>query len=310
MKIFRFLKKYWLKSFSIALLCILSCYVCLVGFKKVRNHEVLKGAEKHQTIYTIWHVETFEGGGTARVEYLKTIARNLEKQDETTLFMIKLVDPRSLESELTNSQPDIISFGFGVGQTVLPYLINFDSTFNVRDELIESGSFNRKFFAVPYIVSGYAMFNHNMNSTELHVGSTNYTAPENIYNALHLQPKETESQYEAYKDFVYNKNVQLLGTGRDLFRINNLNNIGRTNAMITPIDTYTDLIQYLGITNNNSTCQKFVELALSDTHQNALIDYSLFSSKYNKLYYDGIYNDMEDAILSCKIPNAFASLKP
>ena len=76
--------------------------------------------------------------------------------------------------------------------------------------------------------------------------------------------------------------------------------------MITPIDSFTYLIQYLGITNLNSTTKKIVELALSETYQNKLVDYSLFSSKYNKLYYSGIYNDMEDAISMCRIPNVFA----
>ena len=305
MLVLRFLKKYWLKIFCIAVILLISCYVCFVGIKKARNYEIFKGVEKEQTIYTIWHVETFEGGGKARIDYLKNIARYMEKKDETALFMIKLVDPRNLENALKNSQPDIISFGFGVGKIVLPYLTNFESSFDVRDELISSGSFNKKLFAVPYIMSGYAMFKHNPNADEFHVGTTNYTAPENIYNNLNLQPIENESQYDAYKDFVYAKNVSLLGTGRDLFRINNLNNIGRTNAMITPIDTYTDLIQYISVTNSKKVTQKFVELALSNTFQNSLVDYSLFSSKYNKLYNNGIYNDMEDAIYSCSIPNVF-----
>ncbi len=301
----KWLKNYWLKIFSVALVAAISLYTLSFGIKKARNYEVLKGKEKQQTIYTIWHVETFEGGGKARLDFLKNIARNMEKQDETVLFMVKTIDLRALESELTNAKPDIISFGFGVGKIVLPYLNSFDSTFNVRDELIESGSFNKNFYAVPYIISGYAMFNHSAESNEFHVGQTNYTSPENVYNSLNLTPAESESQYEAYKDFVYNKKVQLLGTGRDLFRINNLNNLGRTNAMITPIDTYTDLIQYMGITNTNSNCKKFVEMALSDSYQNSLTDYSLFSSKYNKLYHSGIYNDMENAILNCKIPNVF-----
>lgn len=306
MKLLLFFKKHWTRLFCIGLILCVSCYVLMYGIKKARNYEVLKSLEKEQTIYTIWHIETFEGGGKARIDYLKTVAKHIEKQDDTALFMIKQVDPRALENELQNSQPDIISFGFGVGKAILPYLLNFETTFDVRDELISSGSFNKKLYAIPYIISGYAMFSHSAQATEFHAGSTNYTSPENIYKLLNLSPKESESQYEAYKSFVYNKNVQLLGTGRDLFRINNLNNIGRTNAMITPIDSYTDLIQYLGITNLNSTTKKFVELALSETYQNKLVDYSLFSSKYNKLYYSGIYSDMEDAISMCRIPNVFA----
>ncbi len=305
MKVLSFFKKHWFKILSVILIVSISCYVLMFGIKRARNYEILKGDEKQQTIYTIWHVETFEGGGKARIDYLKTIARDMEKQDNQVLFIIKAIAPEKLSAELEVNKPDIISFGFGVGEIVLPHLVNQENSFDVRDELISSGSFNKKFYAVPYIVSGYAMFNHTMQASELHVGTNNYTKPQNIYSSLNLQPKENETQYEAYKDFVYDKNVQLLGTGRDLFRINNLNSIGRTNAMITPISTYTDLIQYLGIVNSNETTEKFMSLALSDAYQNTLVDYSLFSSKYNKLYYDGIYNDMEDAIMSCNIPNCF-----
>ncbi len=305
MKVLAFFKKHWFKLLSVILIVVISFYVLMFGIKRARNYEILKGEEKQQTIYTIWHIETFEGGSRARIDYLKTIARNMEKEDNQVLFIIKAIAPEKLSAELEMSKPDIISFGFGVGELVLPYLIQQESTYNVRDELAESGSFNQKLYAVPYIVSGYAMFNHSMQATEFHVGTNDYIKPENIYSTLNLTTKENETQYEAYKNFVYNKNVQLLGTGRDLFRINNLNSIGRTNALITPIDTYTDLIQYLGIINLNKTTQNFMSLALSDNYQKTLTDYSLFSSKYNKLYSSGIYNDMEDAIMSCKIPNCF-----
>lgn len=305
MLVLKFLKKYWFKILSVLLIGAISCYVLLFGIKKAGNYEILKGDDKSQTIYTIWHIETFEGGGKARIDYLKTIARDMEKQNNQVLFMVKAVAPEKLSTELQESSPDMISFGFGVGDIVLPYLTHQESSFDIRDELIASGSFNQKFYAVPYIISGYAMFNHSMTANEFHVGTSAYTKPQNIYSKLNLTPSQNESAYEAYKDFVYNRQVQLLGTGRDLFRINNLNSIGRTNAIITPIDTYTDLIQYLGIINSNEITQKFLTLALSDTYQNTLVDYSLFSSKYNKLYFDGIYNDMENAIMSCVIPGVF-----
>lgn len=306
MKLLTFLKKHFIEIICSLLIASISFYVICFGLKKSKNIHIFKSNKTEQTIYSIWHVETFEGGGKARIDYLKNIARSMEKQDEYCLFIIKSIDVNNLENELKNSQPDIISFGFGVGKIVLPYLKPQNETFEIRDELIASGSFNKQFFAMPYIVSGYAFFNHSMQSNEFHVGTNQFIHPEKIYNSLSLSPDEIETQYEAYKDFVYDKKVSLLGTGRDLFRINNLNSIGRTNAMISPIDTYTDLIQYLGIINSNHVTQKFLSLALNDTNQNSLVDYSLFSSKYNKLYNTGIYSDMEDAILSCQIPNLFA----
>lgn len=305
MKVLLFLKKHWPKIVSFVLLGIISCYTLTFGIKKATNYEILKGNEKSQTIYTVWHIETFEGGGKARIEYLKSIARNMEKENSEVLFIIRQINPEKLRDELEASQPDIISFGFGVGKMVLPFLCEQEYTFDVRDELIFSGSFNQKFYAIPYIVSGYAMFCHSTTGAEFHCGQSTFTSPQNIYNPLGLSPLENETAYEAYKDFVYNKNVKLLGTGRDLFRVNNLNSIGRTNAMISPVDTYTDLIQYIGIINNCDVSKRFLRNCLSVENQSKLTEYSLFSSLYNKLYYDGIYNDMENAILKCKVQNVF-----
>ena len=299
------LKKYWLKILSFTLISLICVYVLCFGFKKAKDINFFKATKKQSAIYTIWHIETFEGGGKSRIQYIKDIVRTLEKQDESNLFVIKQIEASDLQSELELSTPDIISFGFGIGDLVLPKLISIDKTFDVRDELISSGTFNKELYAIPYIISGYAMFTHSATATEFHCGQTGYTAPENIYNKLNLQPTENESQYEAYKDFVYNKNVKLLGTGRDLFRIDNLNKIGRANAIINPIDTYTDLIQYIGITKNTKVTNKFLKYALSEERQLKLTEYSFFSSLYNKLYYNGIYNDMEDAIMNAYIPNVF-----
>ena len=87
--------------------------------------------------------------------------------------------------------------------------------------------------------------------------------------------------------------------------MSNLNSLGRTTATITPIDSYSDLIQYLGVVNYNNTTQKFVESCLNHENQNKLVDYALFSSLSHKLYYSGIYSDMEDAIYCAEIPNVF-----
>ncbi len=301
----KFLKKYWFKILSLILFVVLGLYVCLFGIKKARTFSIYSEDKQGQTVITVWHIETFEGGGKSRLDYLKRIVNIMENEDEHVLFMVRAISPEKLEAELSVQQPDIVSFGFGVGRALLSVLSPFDTTFDVRDELVESGSFGKEFYAVPYMVGGYAIFSHENTQSEFHCGQNDYINPQNIYSSLGLNPAKEETQYEAYKSFANNKKVKLLGSSRDLFRVNNLNNIGRTNAMITPVDTYTDLIQYLGVTTQNSTTQKFVELALSETQQRTLVEYSLFSSLNHKLYYSGIYNDMENAILNCTVPNVF-----
>ena len=73
MLVLLFLKKNWFKLLSFVFIILISSYVLLFGIKNARNYKVLSGDKKSQTIYTIWHIETFEGGGKARIDYLKTI---------------------------------------------------------------------------------------------------------------------------------------------------------------------------------------------------------------------------------------------
>lgn len=290
---------------NIILIAGICIYCIMFAIKKANDYQIYTKPEIETKIYTVWHCETFEGGGKSRLPYLKNIAREIEKENAGVLIMIKTIDPAILESELKETTPDVISFGFGVGSVILPKLSPIEKTYDVRDELVISGSFNNKVYALPYIVSGYAMIKHSAEYSAFHCGENEYIKPSNIYNKLNLQPVEKESQYEAYKDFVYDKKVALLGSGRDVFRVNNLNNIGRTTAMISPIDSYTDLIQYLGLIKNDEITNKFLNYCLDDEHQNKLTEYSLFSSKYQKLYYTDIYCEMEDAIYRCSIPKVF-----
>lgn len=279
-------------------------YTPLVAISRARDYEIYSKPSIESKIYTIWHIETFEGGSKARVNYLKNIARSLEKQNDGILFYIKSINPNDLTAEIEVSTPDIISFGTGVGASVLPKLEQLDETYNVRDELVASGTFNNKVYAIPYIASGYAMITHGILTDNVHAGNE-YVNIEPILNKIQCTLAEQESGYEAYKDFVYNKNVTLIGTGRDVFRVDNLNQTGRTNASITPIDYYSDLMQYIGLCKVDEMTQEFVSRVLDDTNQMTLRDYHLYSTKYNKIYTDGIYNDMENAIMNCYVPNVF-----
>ncbi len=299
------LKKHWFKILSIIILTALCIYVPIFAIRKALDFEIYKEPEIETKIYTLWQVETFEGGSKARIEYLKAIARQIEDETPGVLIMVKAVSPDALETELQFSTPDMISFGTGVGKTILNYLKPLENTYDVRDELVESGKFNNILYALPYIASGYAMITHGTLTNNFHCGQNGYTAPENIFKNLNLTPIENESQYEAYKDFVYDKSVTLLGTGRDVFRVNNLNSLGRATAIITPVDSYTDLIQYFGVVKEDQITYKFLSYALEDERQKSLANYSLFACKNFKIYTDELYSKMEDAIFTCEVKNVF-----
>lgn len=301
----KFLKKWWFTILSVVLIAALAVYVLCVAIKKANDYEIYTKPQVETKIYTIWEVDTFEGGSLARINYLKQLAREAEKKNAGMLFMVRQIDVENFAAELTDGAPDIISFGFGLGEQIFSHLKPLDLTYDVRDELVASGTFNGKVYALPYIVSGYAMITHGKLTDNFHCGQTGYTDALPAYSPYKLTPSKVESQYDAYKSFVYDDNCCLMGTVRDVVRVDNLNNLGRTSAVITPIDYYTDLVQYLGLVNADEICKQFLKSALSSAAQNTLTDYKLYTAKYGKIYTSGIYSDMEDAIFTCEIPNVF-----
>jgi len=281
----------------------------MYAIKNAKKYKIYEKEPLQTQIYTIWHVTTFEGGGKDRINYLKTIARENEKQNPNILYLIKEIQPEKLEDELSTSTPDMISFGYGVGEILLQHLEEIDETFLVRNDLVESAKFNNKIYAIPYILSGYAMITHNSQNTEFHVGTNDYVNPSIIYNELNLTPAQAETQYDAYRHFVYSKKAVLLGTARDVFRVSNLNSIGRTNAIISPVGSYTDLIQYFGLLKKDNVTTKFLKQVVQNENQKKLKDFSLFSTTDVELYNDGIYKDMEIALKTARKGNVFKKWK-
>lgn len=296
----KLIKKCWKYILCFFLIILLGFYVCFFAIKNVRNYAIYTKPSIDTKIYTVWHIETFEGGGKTRLTYLKNLANTIEKENAGILFHFTTIAPERLEETIKSNVADIISFGFGVGKILLPYLTIQNNPYNVRDELFLSGTFANKLYAIPYIIGGYAYFSHNENNLQIVYGNNNYTSPKNVENHVSYP-----SQYEAYKKFVNDKKVNLIGTTRDLFRVNNLNEIGRISATITPLDDYTDLVQYIASTKNDEIIEKFISNLLSQSYQTKLTEYSLFSTLNTKIYTQGIYNDMENAILKAKVPSVF-----
>ena len=222
--------------------------------------------------------------------------------------MVKRIEADQLEEALKQNTPHLISFSEQVAKIVLPYLQSFDNEYNIQDNYLESATYNKKLMALPFIASGYCYFTKT-NSKELNL----YTTNNNLHNALSLTSNEiinngqTLSSYECYAKFVNSNNIKLLGTARDLFRIKNLESLGRFNVTYEPVPTFTDLVQYLGKTTNNKEVTKFIEYVLSDTNQRKLSDLSLFSTKHLKLYTEPTYAQMEINLQSCYVPNIFTN---
>ncbi|MBQ7880597.1 MAG: hypothetical protein IJ358_01980 [Clostridia bacterium] len=297
------------KVLNISLIVFLVAFSVMFCINKFDNTPLIAGNKDELQIYEWWHIESFEGGGANRKNYLNSLALQYEKSNPTKLFMVKSIEADQLEDALTKSTPHLISFSEQVAKIVLPYLVAFDNEYNIRDNYLESATYNGRLMALPYIASGYCYFTKTNNADDLDL----YTANDNLHNALSLtgnttiNNNQTLSSYQCYTKFVNSNSIKLLGTARDLFRIKNLENLGRFSATYEPVSTFTDLVQYLGVTTNDSEVLKFIDFVMQDDNQYKLANLSLFSTKHIKLYTEPVYANMEQALTTCYVPNIFTN---
>ena len=295
----------WSKILSALFISFIALFSLTFCYSKLKHIPLISGDNSDLCIYEVWHIESFEGGSKNRLSYLKQIALDYEKQHPTQLFMIRQVQVNDLKSLITQSRPAIISFTEESAKVVLPYLLELNKEYGVDGNILESATFNGKLMAVPYIASGYCYISkQNSKPSVLYSGNNScHTATDFI--SKEVNNNSVLSSYECYSKFVNSSDIELLGTFRDVFRVKNLQNLGRFQAAFTPFEEFTDLIQYLGITNNNNEIQDFLQFIMQDKYQYNLRDLSLFSTKFFNLYTDEVYSKMENALKRIQIPNIF-----
>ncbi len=238
-------------------------------------------------IISLWHVETFEGGLSSRSDWLKKRALAFEKQHKGIYIDVSKLTYQQLINRLTEGYSfDLISFGSGVGYSLLTYIIPYVGAINTLDSLNKGGIVDNSQYAVPYMAGGYilAALKNNLakikgfNSLTANVfdcqmvkkvgkntvklasvscGFSQFNSPVTaLAHNTQAQNKEGAAifdsnitQYGAYENFLSNnKATILLGTQRDYYRLINREKNGRLSEVeFAVLNGYTDLIQYMSI---------------------------------------------------------------
>ena len=132
---------------------------------------------------------------------------------------------------------------------------------------------------------------------------TNYLAVYPSANVL--------SQYDAYLLWARGKATTLVASQRDLVRLKNRVNAGReTDVLIEYLSYYTDLVQYIGVSKNESSdkqklCENFVKFLVSEKSQIKLNKIGMFSvlKKDLFLYEDEYFAKMEKSLSHLSVVN-------
>jgi len=110
-----------------------------------------------------------------------------------------------------------------------------------------------------------------------------------------------QSPYMAYENFILGKSNMLLGTQRDVFRMENRLQIGKeVDAIYEPLGEYTDLVQYFSVLvdekSKYNTCCDFIKFVLSPAMQKELSRIGMFSVLNKPIYENSPLADLERVI--------------
>ena len=125
-----------------AILAVVASVPTLAVAEYKKNKLIKNPVIAFEGVINVWNVDTFEGGSQSKSVYLERVATKFSKDNKGIYFLVKNLSVEEMTNNFLNGvYPDIISFGFGIGDLVKPILENLDdlNLSLVRSEVLESG---------------------------------------------------------------------------------------------------------------------------------------------------------------------------
>lgn len=260
-------------------------FTCFYGGKKIHVEKIKNQPESYQGVLSLWQIDSFEGGKGSRKQFLLKVSRDFEKSNNGVLIMVVNMTKDGAEENFNNGiYPDIISFGGGVN-------VQNASAFDAENTVI-GGMVGNKTLATAWCKGGYVLitnpnYKQVQDKSTLIVSQTDYTCPliSLMLKNLSIDEVEVLSPMNAYVKFVSGKSKYLLGTQRDINRLESRN----MDVLTEPLTEFNDLFQYISICATDELkryyAEKFINYLISENVQNQLKEIGMFSPFY-KLEYE------------------------
>ena len=255
-----------IRAVSFALCVFTAVFVALVAVPETKREDNPFSSGQYKTVLTVWHIDTFEGGTGSRADFIASSLKALGKDGIVTL--VKTQTTESMEKAFEKGEiPDLISFGVGCGEVV-----NFARELPFKS--FEGGEAGGGYLAVPWCLGGYYLIAKSGDNrlidrlfesdSDKNIENLIVSDGENILpvlalkqlgitaNAVYLSPKD------AYSRFLSEKNAVLLGTQRDIKRIEKK----KDEFSVRPLEGYSDFVQYIAITTKSDEKYRYCALAV------------------------------------------------
>lgn len=268
--------------------CLCCLTVVIVPFMKNPIRKSY-GKNGYSSIIEMWQIDGFEGGQKSRSAFLKTVANEFSDKNGSVVFMVTSHTVESANNQLSSGKiPDIISFG-GYGLEDFSHFRKLD-----KIPVYGNGELNGKNYLTAWLKGGYFFITRDKNqtyneNTTLYIGSGNNNL--GVVSATFLNQKFkniiVKEQNETVKNFLGTNNSVMVGTQRDIIRLEKSN----VNFYAEPIGEFNDLYAYIGVTAKTDEkyaySVEFIKYLLSNGVQKRLTELKMFSVNNSDLYESG-----------------------
>ncbi len=272
-----------MKKVLFIFLCVFLCALTLFSLLFL-PFSLKRQEDKKANHLQIWHLDIFEGGTGSRLNCLKKIASEYMKKTG----VLTLVSSHTVYSAEQNFEkgiyPDVISYSNGLD---LPY-----------DKLLSIPFLGEREYAIPWCMGGYLLINRKGVAVDgLIISKQEYTLP---LLAVKLSKIKTPVEKiidsdKAVNEFYANKNFALVGTQRDLFRLENKG----IEIDVRVLNGYNDIYQYVSVISERQNYQTAVEflnfLFYKCENDNVLSSIGMLPTKgFSGEICNGLLKDFED----------------
>jgi hypothetical protein len=258
-----------------------------VFYKKITVDSYFSKQE-YNGIIRLWQIDSFEGGKGSRGEFLSKRALEYEKKNIGQLILVSVHTVQSAAAAFKKGEyPDLISYGAGISDTV-------SLAYPLKNLNFSGGNISGENYAYPWCYGGYCIFSldgeidlNNLNGKKIVANSKGAIAAAAL-SGLNID-YELKEPVQAYIDFINGKYDYLIGSQRDICRLQTRN----LNFHLQPLNYYSDLYQYISILTNDSVksaiARKFINYLLGEQSQKKLTSLSMMSFNYNIYTSDNEY---------------------
>ncbi len=259
-----------------SIITIIVVVICPFFLKSKKSEEKVKTA-----VITVWNVDSFEGGKGSRTTFLRNACKNFSKRYKNVSFLVTSYTLEGVKTALSKGiTPDLISYG-GCSLNLENYAEKI--SYSVKD----GGELSKgKRYAVSFLKGCYFKIEKGDKNGTVILSKGDFTSPEiaGLFSDAKGINYQILSPIKAFNLFATKKDVTLIGTQRDVFRL--INN--EEEFTLTPILDYSDLYQYISLTAKGETekfyAREFISYLLSDSVQEKLTSLGLFSVNKSGLY--------------------------